>query len=385
MRSALCRTRTRTRRAANRHRVRSPRYVCGPEGVAFHPQSAHPGGFSQADAPALLGPFLLLRFSVPVAIRLRLSRQLRAVFTPVFTCPASSLLSRAPTRPPLPPPSIDKEASIYRVRKLLDVRPRGRGHSFGGLGGGTVLRRGVGFRPGTSWIARWSRTSTVLVRLLSLERLVALVERGGTVMIWVCLFFSLSHTLLYTHSHTHTHMHTDTYISLSLTCLSFQSAFALLAVPPVSHSSNQSLYLQRLRSRLSAGLLYVMHSCVSLPILEFSFVPCLVPPGDAEGFWLLLGVLLPHPFCVYDRLPCFALLLKTVLTILCVWILTFPFVTETARSERLFMIFLDYNKISGWIFTITGWLFSHSEDTQLCSNTLLGLSNWLKTKFEFVY
>ncbi len=28
------------------------------------------------------------------------------------------------------PPPIDKEASIYRVRKLLDVRPRGRGHQF---------------------------------------------------------------------------------------------------------------------------------------------------------------------------------------------------------------------------------------------------------------
>ncbi len=148
------------------------------------------------------------------------------------------------------------------------------------------------------------------------------------VMIWVCLFFSLSHTLLYTHSHTHTHMHTDTYISLSLTCLSFQSAFALLCSATCSHSSNQSLYLLRLRSRLSAGLLYVMHSCVLFSSQSLVFVPCLVPPGDAEGFWLLLGVLLPHPFCVYDRLPCFALLLKTVLTILCVWILTFPFVTE---------------------------------------------------------
>ncbi len=57
-------------------------------------------------------------------------------------------------------------------------------------------------------------------------------------------------------------------------------------------------------------------------------------PGDAEGFWLLLGVLLPHPFCVYDRLPCFALLLKTVLTILCVWILTFPFMTLLLRRDE---------------------------------------------------
>ncbi len=94
------------------------------------------------------------------------------------------------------------------------------------------------------------------------EKLSASKKICISVMIWVCLFFSLSHTLLYTHSHTHTHMHTDTYISLSLTCLSFQSAFALLCSATCSHSSNQSLYLQRLRSRLSAGLLYVMHSCV---------------------------------------------------------------------------------------------------------------------------
>ncbi len=42
--------------------------------------------------------------------------------------------------------------------------------------------------------------------------------------------------------------------------------------------------------------------------------------------------------------------------------------SETAHSERLFIIFLDYTKMSGWIFTITGWLFSHTEATQLCSN-----------------
>ncbi len=36
----------------------------------------------------------------------------------------------------------------------------------------------------------------------------------------------------------------------------------------------------------------------------------------------------------------------------------------------LFMIFLDYKKMSGWIFTIIGWLFSHTAATQLCSNTL---------------
>ncbi len=115
---------------------------------------------------------------------------------------------------------------------------------------------------------------------------------------------SLSLTLLYTHSHTHTHththMHTDTYISLSPTCLSFQSAFVLLCSATCSQSSNQSLYLQRLRSRLSAGLLYYMHSMCSLTYLrvEFSY---LVPPGDAEGFCFLLGVLLLPPVSPVPR------------------------------------------------------------------------------------
>ncbi len=76
------------------------------------------------------------------------------------------------------------------------------------------------------------------------------------------LFLSLSHSVV--HALTHTHMLTDTYISLFPTCLSFQSAFALLCSATCSHSSNQSLYLQRLRSRLSAGLLYVVHCMCSL-------------------------------------------------------------------------------------------------------------------------
>ncbi len=86
------------------------------------------------------------------------------------------------------------------------------------------------------------------------------------------LFLSLSHSVV--HALTHTHMHTDTYISLSPTCLSFQSAFALLCSATCSHSSNQSLYLQRLCSRLSVGLLYDMHSMCSLTYLrvEFSYL-----------------------------------------------------------------------------------------------------------------
>ncbi len=77
------------------------------------------------------------------------------------------------------------------------------------------------------------------------------------------LFLSLSHSVVRTHTHTLTHTHTHAYrhihLSLSPTCLSFQSAFALLCSDTCSHSSNHFLYLQRLCLRLSVGLLYVMH------------------------------------------------------------------------------------------------------------------------------
>ncbi len=128
VRSALCRTRTRTRRAANRHRVRSPRYVYGQK-VWLSTRNLPIQEGSRKLMPRFVGPFSIVKVLSPVAIKLRLSRQLRRVH-PVFHVSCVKPVFRAPTRPPLPPPPIDKEASIYRVRKLLDVRPRGRGHQF---------------------------------------------------------------------------------------------------------------------------------------------------------------------------------------------------------------------------------------------------------------
>ncbi len=47
---------------------------------------------------------------------------------------------------------------------------------------------------------------------------------------------------------------------------------------------------------------------------------------------------------------------------------TFP---ETARSERLLMILLDYKKMSGWVFNIIDWLFSlHTLRPHDCVQTL---------------
>ncbi len=228
----------------------------------FHPQICPSRRVLASWCPALLGPFLLLRFSV--RSRSDSDCPVSCACSPGFHVSCVKPVVRAPTRPPLPPPSIDKEASIYRVRKLLDVRPRGVVTSFGGLEGyGPEERRWI--PAGTSWIARWSRTSTVLVRLLSLERLVALVERGVLSWSGFCLF-SLSLTLCCTRTHTHTRTCILTHTSLSPSPVChFNQRSRCFAVPPVlTHLISPSIY-RRLRSRLSAGLLYVMHSCVLFP------------------------------------------------------------------------------------------------------------------------
>ncbi len=69
-----------------------------------------------------VGAFTIVKVLSPVSIKLKFSRQLRCVH-PVFHVS----WVKPVILPPLP---INEEASIYRVRKLLDVRPRGRGHQF---------------------------------------------------------------------------------------------------------------------------------------------------------------------------------------------------------------------------------------------------------------
>lgn len=79
--------------------------------------------------PRFVGPFTVVKVFSPVAVKLKLSRQMRRVH-PVFHVSCIKPIIRAPTRASLPPPPIVEEASIYRVRKLLDVHPRGHGHQF---------------------------------------------------------------------------------------------------------------------------------------------------------------------------------------------------------------------------------------------------------------
>ncbi len=101
VRSALCRTRTRTRLAANRHRVRAPRYVCGQK-VWLSTRNLPIQESSRKLMPRFIGPFSIVKVLSPVAIKLKLSRQLRRVH-PVFHVSCVKPVIRAP--PPSPPSS----------------------------------------------------------------------------------------------------------------------------------------------------------------------------------------------------------------------------------------------------------------------------------------
>ncbi len=193
--SALCRSRARTRRAANRHRVKAPRYVCGQK-VWLSTQNLPLQVSSRKLMPRFIGPFSMVKVLSPVAVKLRLSRQLRRVH-PVFHVSCIKPVIRTPTRPTRPPPALDEGSSIYRVRRLLDVRPRGRGHQF--------LVDWEGYGPEER---RWIPARDVLDRSLiddfyrSRQSPSSGAPGGarwgrGTVMSWVCslfpsLFFSLS-------------------------------------------------------------------------------------------------------------------------------------------------------------------------------------------------
>ncbi len=105
---------------------------------------------------------------------------------------------------------------------------------------------------------------------------------------------SLSHILCCTRTYTHTHTHTHTYRHIHLlsppTCLSSQSALALLCSDTCSHSH---LIIPSIYSGCaSCPLSDYCVSCVGCGLstcrytLEIS--PCLVSPGVAVCFWFSL-------------------------------------------------------------------------------------------------
>lgn len=127
MRASLCRSRVRVLRNANKRRVKSPRYVCG-QRVWLSTVNLPLQAPSRKLAPRFIGPFQISKVINPVTVKLRLPPKLRRIH-PVFHVSCVKSVVRVPSRifvPPIHPVG----TSVYTVRKILDMRRRGRGHQF---------------------------------------------------------------------------------------------------------------------------------------------------------------------------------------------------------------------------------------------------------------
>uniref|UniRef100_A0A8D0AQG0 Reverse transcriptase n=1 Tax=Sander lucioperca TaxID=283035 RepID=A0A8D0AQG0_SANLU len=129
-RQALLRTREHNQRVADRHRIPAPVYRPGQQ-VWLSPKDIHLSGTSTKLAPRFIGPFEVEKVINPCAVRLKLPPALR--IHPTFHVSQLKPVSTSTLRPPtVAPPStrvIDGHPA-YTVRRIMDVRRRGRGFQF---------------------------------------------------------------------------------------------------------------------------------------------------------------------------------------------------------------------------------------------------------------
>uniref|UniRef100_A0A8C6NV81 Gypsy retrotransposon integrase-like protein 1 n=1 Tax=Nothobranchius furzeri TaxID=105023 RepID=A0A8C6NV81_NOTFU len=129
-RAALQRTAERNCRIADRHRRPAPTYTPG-QLVWLSSRDVKVRGSCRKFSPRFLGPFPVAEVLGPVSVRLELPPSMRV--HPVFHVSLLKPVVSSPLCPPdAPPPPVRlADGSVgYRVRRILDVRPRGRGRQF---------------------------------------------------------------------------------------------------------------------------------------------------------------------------------------------------------------------------------------------------------------
>uniref|UniRef100_A0A8C6M778 Gypsy retrotransposon integrase-like protein 1 n=1 Tax=Nothobranchius furzeri TaxID=105023 RepID=A0A8C6M778_NOTFU len=129
-RSALQWTAERNQRLADRHRRPAPTYSPG-QRVWLSSRDVLLKATCRKFSPRFLGPFRVLAVPSPTTVRLELPSSLR--IHPVFHISlvkpvVSSPLCPAPAPPP--PAQLYRGGLVYKVRRILDSRPRGRGLQY---------------------------------------------------------------------------------------------------------------------------------------------------------------------------------------------------------------------------------------------------------------
>lgn len=129
-RAALGRTAEKNRRFADRHRIPSPVYTPGQK-VWLSSKDIPLRTESRKLSPRYIGPFEIETIVNPTAVRLKLpsSMKIHPTFHVSQLKPVHASPLCPPARPP-PPARVVDGGSAFTVRRILDVRRRGRGFQY---------------------------------------------------------------------------------------------------------------------------------------------------------------------------------------------------------------------------------------------------------------
>uniref|UniRef100_A0A1A8FIG4 Gypsy retrotransposon integrase-like protein 1 n=1 Tax=Nothobranchius korthausae TaxID=1143690 RepID=A0A1A8FIG4_9TELE len=128
--AALERTAERNRKVADRHRRPAPPYAPGQQ-VWLSTRDIRLKSSNRKLSPRFIGPYTIAAVPGPSTVRLTLPSSLRV--HPVFHVSLVKPVVSSPLCPspaPPPPPRFFEGGLVYPVRRLLDVRPRGRGRQY---------------------------------------------------------------------------------------------------------------------------------------------------------------------------------------------------------------------------------------------------------------